>query len=73
MTPKIAYYEVPLPINAPWTTADVILYLRMEKLSQAPKLISRWVRQGRLRSMGKRGHAHLFLKSDVDAFIKLNK
>lgn len=73
MTPRLTFYEVKLPINALWTTDDVLVYLRMDKLKQGAKMISRWVQEGRLRREGKAGKKSLFLKADVDAFIRLNR
>lgn len=68
----VEYHTVPLPLNLPWTTEEALVYLRMDRLKQGPKMLSRWVQDGRLKRFGKAGKKSLFLKEDLDAFVRLN-
>lgn len=59
-----------LPVDRPWTTAELIAYLRLEHLKQPAKMISRWVKQGRLKA-GRCGRSFRFTKQQADAFLNL--
>lgn len=52
-----------------WTIEEAAQYLKMDHLKRWDEAIQRYVRSGKLRAL-RRGRLFLFLKSDLDNFLR---